>query len=126
MRTVAFLVALATALLFLEKIRADDRPNMIFVMSDDQGWGDVAYNGHPILKTPNLDEMAASGICFNRFYAGASVCSPTRASCLTGRNNWRMGINDPLAADEGHLSASEITLAEVLAEHGYATGHFGK
>ena len=81
------LAALATALLFLEKIRADDRPNMIFVMSDDQGWGDVAYNGHPILKTPNLDEMAASGICFNRFYAGASVCSPT-ATCLTGRNNW--------------------------------------
>ena len=126
MRTVAFLAALATALLFLEKIRADDRPNMIFVMSDDQGWGDVAYNGHPILKTPNLDEMAASGICFNRFYAGASVCSPTRASCLTGRNNWRMDINGPLAADEGHLPANEITLAEVLAEHGYATGHFGK
>ena len=126
MRTVAFLAALATALLFLEKIRADDRPNMIFVMSDDQGWGDVAYNGHPILKTPNLDEMAASGICFNRFYAGASVCSPTRATCLTGRNNWRMDINGPLAADEGHLPANEITLAEVLAEHGYATGHFGK
>ncbi|MDA8042880.1 MAG: sulfatase-like hydrolase/transferase, partial [Pirellulales bacterium] len=95
-------------------------------MSDDQGWGDVAYNGHPILKTPNLDEMASSGICFDRFYAGASVCSPTRATCLTGRNNWRMGINGPLAADEGHLPRSEITLAEVLAEHGYATGHFGK
>ncbi len=126
MRTVTFLAVFVTAVVFVEKNWADDRPNMIFVMSDDQGWGDVAYNGHPILKTPNLDDMASSGICFDRFYAGASVCSPTRASCLTGRNNWRMNINGPLAADEGHLPASEITLAEVLAEHGYATGHFGK
>ena len=67
MRTITFLASLATALFFADKTRADDRPNMIFVMSDDQGWGDVAYNGHPILKTPNLDEMASSGICFNRF-----------------------------------------------------------
>ena len=126
MRTVAFLAALVPALVLLENTRADDRPNMIFVMSDDQGWGDVAYNGHPILKTPHLDSMANSGLRFDRFYAGASVCSPTRASCLTGRNNWRMDINGPLAADEGHLSATEITLAEVLTEHGYATGHFGK
>ncbi len=126
MRTVAFLVAFVPAFVPLKNTRADDRPNMIFVMSDDQGWGDVAYNGHPILKTPHLDSMAESGLRFDRFYAGASVCSPTRASCLTGRNNWRMDINGPLAADEGHLPANEITLAEVLTEHGYATGHFGK
>ncbi|HBU36824.1 MAG TPA: N-acetylgalactosamine 6-sulfate sulfatase [Planctomycetaceae bacterium] len=126
MRTVAFLVALVPAFVLLENTRADNRPNMIFVMSDDQGWGDVAYNGHPILKTPHLDSMAESGLRFDRFYAGASVCSPTRASCLTGRNNWRMDINGPLAPDEGHLPATEITLAEVLTEHGYATGHFGK
>jgi arylsulfatase A-like enzyme len=126
MRTVAFLVVFVQAFVLLENTRADDRPNMIFVMSDDQGWGDVAYNGHPILKTPHLDSMANSGLRFDRFYAGASVCSPTRASCLTGRNNWRMDINGPLAADEGHLPANEITLAEVLTEHGYATGHFGK
>ena len=126
MRTVAFLVAFVPAFVLLENTRADDRPNMIFVMSDDQGWGDVAYNGHPILKTPHLDSMAESGLRFDRFYAGASVCSPTRASCLTGRNNWRMDINGPLAADEGHLPATEITLAEVLTEQGYATGHFGK
>ena len=126
MQTVHFFAAFVAALVFVEATKADDRPNMIFVMSDDQGWGDVAYNGHPILKTPHNDEMASSGICFNRFYAGASVCSPTPATCLTGRNNWRMGINGPLAADEGHLPRSEITLAEVLAEHCYATGHFGK
>ena len=79
MRTVAFLVVFVPAFVLLENTRADDRPNMIFVMSDDQGWGDVAYNGHPILKTPHLDSMANSGLRFDRFYAGASVCSPTRA-----------------------------------------------
>jgi arylsulfatase A-like enzyme len=99
---------------------------MIFVMTDDQGWGDVAYNGHPRIKTPNLDAMSAAGIRFDRFYAGASVCSPTRASCLTGRNNWRMNINGPIASHQGHLPQEEITLAEALKSKGYATGHFGK
>jgi arylsulfatase A-like enzyme len=102
------------------------RPNMIFVMTDDQGWGDVAYNGHPKIKTPHLDAMAAAGIRFDRFYATASVCSPTRASCLTGRNNWRMNISNPMRADEGHLPQEEITIAEALKTKGYVTGHFGK
>ncbi|TWU32334.1 sulfatase family protein [Novipirellula artificiosorum] len=105
---------------------ADTLPNMIFIMTDDQGWGDVSYNGHPKIKTPNLDAMAASGIRFDRFYATASVCSPTRASCLTGRNNWRMNISNPMRADEGHLPQEEITIAEALKAKGYATGHFGK
>ncbi|MDP6722345.1 MAG: sulfatase-like hydrolase/transferase, partial [Pirellulaceae bacterium] len=89
-------------------------------------WGDVGYNGHPKIKTPNLDTMAAAGIRFDRFYATASVCSPTRASCLTGRNNWRMNISNPMRADEGHLPQEEITIAEALKAKGYATGHFGK
>ncbi len=101
-------------------------PNMVFVMTDDQGWGDVGYNGHPKIKTPNLDAMAGAGIRFDRFYAGASVCSPTRVSCLTGRNNWRMNISSPMRADEGHLPQEEITIAEALKTKGYATGHFGK
>ena len=62
------------------------RPNIILCMTDDQGWGDVGYNGNPILKTPNLDAMAASGVRFDRFYAAYPVCSPTRGSVLTGRN----------------------------------------
>jgi arylsulfatase A-like enzyme len=103
-----------------------EKPNMIFIMTDDQGWGDVGYNGHPKIKTPNLDALAASGIRFDRFYATASVCSPTRASCLTGRNNWRMNISNPMRADEGHLPQEEITIAEALKAKGYATGHFGK
>jgi arylsulfatase A-like enzyme len=101
-------------------------PNMIFVMTDDQGWGDVGYNGHPKIKTPHLDAMSKAGIRFDRFYATASVCSPTRAACLTGRNNWRMNFSSPLREDEGHLPQEEITIAEALKVKGYATGHFGK
>ena len=101
-------------------------PNMVFLMTDDQGWGDVGYNGHPKIKTPHLDDMAKTGMRFDRFYAGGSVCSPTRASCMTGRCNWRVSINDPSRADEEHLPKEEITLPEALKEKGYATGHFGK
>mgnify|MGYP003633952926 CR=1 FL=1 len=99
---------------------------MVFVLTDDQGWGDVGYNGHPKIKTPHLDDMAKSGIRFDRFYAAASVCSPTRVSCLTGRNNWRVNMSSPINENEGHLPQEEITIAEALKEKGYATGHFGK
>ena len=64
---------------------------MILVMSDDQGWGDVGYNAHKILKTPHLDAMAGAGLRFNRFYSSSPVCSPTRGSCLTGRHPYRYG-----------------------------------
>ncbi len=67
------------------------RPNIVLVMADDQGWGDTGYNGHPDLKTPHLDAMAAAGICFNPFYAQQSS-SPTRASVMTGRHPNRSGV----------------------------------
>ncbi|MFN4258153.1 MAG: sulfatase-like hydrolase/transferase [Gemmataceae bacterium] len=101
---------------------AAERPNIILCMSDDQGWGDVGYNGHPILKTPHLDAMSKSGWRFDRFYA-PTVCSPTRGSVLTGRHPYRYGI---FHANVGHLSPREITLATLLKKQGYATGHFGK
>ena len=72
-----------------------DKPNIVLVMADDQGWGQVGYNGHPLLKTPNLDAMAESGIRFNRFYAAGPVCSPTRAEFLTGRYHPRSGGSPP-------------------------------
>ena len=92
-------------------------------MADDMGWGDAAFNGHSRIHTPCLDEMAQNGVQFNRFYAGASVCSPTRGSVLTGRNPYRYGI---FHANVGHLKAEEINLAELFRELGYTTGHFGK
>ncbi|GAB5560479.1 MAG: sulfatase-like hydrolase/transferase [Synoicihabitans sp.] len=115
---------LAGALLLVCAVlgRADERPNIVLVMSDDQGWGQTGYNHHPLLKTPHLDAMAAAGIRFNRFYAGASNCSPTRATLLTGRSNDRTGVQT-----HGYpLRRQEKTIAQALKGVGYATGHFGK
>ena len=103
--------------------KAAPHPNIILMMADDLGWGDVGFNGGAIIQTPNLDAMAAAGLKFNRFYAAAPVCSPTRGSCLTGRHPFRYGI--PFA-NEGHMKAEELTLAELLKQQGYRTGHFGK
>ncbi|MEM7700162.1 MAG: sulfatase-like hydrolase/transferase, partial [Verrucomicrobiota bacterium] len=101
---------------------ASARPHIILVMADDQGWGDMAYNGHPTVVTPHFDEAAAKGIRFDRFYAAAPVCSPTRASVLTGRTPNRLGV-----FKWGYpIREQEETLAEILREAGYATGHFGK
>jgi len=98
------------------------KPNIILVMSDDQGWGQTGYYNHPVLKTPNLDAMAENGLRFNRFYAGAPVCSPTRASVLTGRSNDRTGV-----LSHGYaMRKQEKTIAQALKEAGYTTAHFGK
>lgn len=99
------------------------KPNVIMIMSDDQGWGDVGFNGHPDLITPNLDAMASQGVRFDRFYASSSLCSPTRGSCLTGRYPFRYGI---LAAHTAGLRVGEITVAEMLKKQDYQTGFFGK
>lgn len=97
-------------------------PNIILCMSDDQGWGDVGYRGHPILKTPVMDEMAATGLRFERFYSAAPVCSPTRGSVLTGRHPNRFGC-----FNWGNtLRPQEVTVAQALKGAGYTTGHFGK
>jgi arylsulfatase A-like enzyme len=101
---------------------ASSKPNIILVMADDQGWGDMAYTGHPHLHTPNFDKAAAEGLRFDRFYAAAPVCSPTRASVMTGRHPNRMGV-----FQWGYpLRTQETTLAEALGQAGYATAHFGK
>ena len=98
------------------------RPNIVLVMADDMGWGQTGYYNHPLLKTPNLDAMAANGLRLDRFYAGAPVCSPTRATVMTGRQHDRTGVKDHGYA----LRRQEQTIARVLREAGYATGHFGK
>jgi len=113
----------AGALSFGRRARAAARkPNIVLVMSDDQGWGQTGYYGHPLLKTPNLDAMARNGLRLDRFYAGAPVCSPTRASVLTGRSPERTGV-----PSHGYpLRLQERTLARALQRAGYATAHFGK
>ena len=101
---------------------ADERPNIVIIMADDHGYGDTGFTGHPFVKTPHLDAMAESGVVFNRFYASAPVCSPTRASFMTGRHPFRTNV-----PNHGHyMRPAEKTIAEALKSSGYVTGHFGK
>jgi len=116
-RIVSLLILLTLA------THAHAAPNIILMMSDDQGYGDTGYNGHPHLKTPHLDQMHRQGVTFTRFYAAAAMCSPTRGSCLTGRNPYRFGVT---FAMKGMLEPAETPLTTVLKKHGYTTGHFGK
>ncbi len=91
-------------------------------MTDDQGQLDWGFAGHPYVKTPNLDAIAKKSVVFDRFYASSPVCSPTRASFLTGRHAFRTNV-----LNHGHyLRPQEETLAEALKKHGYVTAHFGK
>ena len=122
-RLLLFLVALAVLCGVCSKPAvAADRPNVVLVMADDQGWGQTGYYNHPILKTPNLDAMAANGLRLDRFYAAGPVCSPTRASVLTGRSHDRTGV-----LSHGYaLHRQERTIARAMQKAGYATGHFGK
>ena len=101
---------------------SENRPNIILVMADDQGWGDVGYNGHPFVKTPHLDEMSREGFVFDRFYAAAPVCSPTRASVMTGRTPIRTKVTN----HGRYLRPQEETIGEALRDAGYSTGIFGK
>jgi len=98
-------------------------PNIILIMTDDQGWGDVGFNGNTKVQTPHLDGLAKHGIILDRFYSASPVCSPTRASVLTGQNPFRLNIPH---ANTGHLAEEEITLPELLRSIGYQNGFFGK
>ena len=89
-------VVFTTLIFFSACLLFADKPNIVLIMTDDQGWGQTGYMNHPVLKTPNLDAMAANGLRFNRFYAAAPVCSPTRASVLTGRTNNRTSVLIPM------------------------------
>ncbi|MDA0281924.1 MAG: sulfatase-like hydrolase/transferase [Planctomycetota bacterium] len=118
------LVPICTLLLLASHaaVTAAELPNIVLCMADDQGWGDVGYYGKSPVKTPVLDKMAATGLRFDRFYAAAPVCSPTRASVLTGRHPNRSAV-----FKWGHpIRPQETTIAEALKKAGYVTGHFGK
>lgn len=98
-------------------------PNIILIMADDLGYGDVGFNGNTKIITPHLDAMSKEGVILQNFYAAAPLCSPTRASVLTGRSPFRQGV---FAAHTGGMRPAEKTIPEYLKKEGYATGFFGK
>ncbi len=99
-------------------------PNVILIMTDDQGYGDFGITGNPVISTPNLDSMAQRGVWMKTFYV-SPVCSPTRASLMTGRYNYRTRVVDTFVG-RSMMDPDEVTLAEVLRGAGYTTGIFGK
>ena len=100
------------------------RPNIVFLLTDDQGYSDVGFHGNHLIKTPNLDKFAAEGVEFTQFYV-APVCSPTRACLMTGRYNYRTGVVDT-GSGRAMMYPQEVTVAEALREAGYATAIYGK
>ncbi len=104
-----------------------DGPNVVVLLADDLGWKDIGCYGGPV-KTPTLDRLAASGARFTDFYSGAAVCSPSRATLLTGRSHLRSGIYSWISDwdQNAHLRLEEVTLAEILKDAGYQTVHLGK
>jgi len=109
-------------------------PNIIFLLTDDLGWGDLASYGNRRIQTPSLDRLAREGTRFTQFYAAAAVCSPSRASFLTGRFTLRHGVTRHFRGRESNLqrgmplwlNPDQPLLPRLLRDAGYATAHFGK
>lgn len=126
-RLIALLAITAYALASITTASAADRPNVVILLSDDLGYKDIGCYGGPV-KTPTLDKLAQSGVRFTDFYSGCAVCSPSRATLLTGRHHIRTGVYSWIhdASQNSHLLEREVTLAEILKQSGYSTAHIGK
>jgi len=138
-RTITFLTALLlaplAALHAADAPKPDKRPpNVIFILTDDQGWGDAHFAGHPYVKTPNLDKFASQSTWFKQFYVSSPVCSPSRTAFMTSHYPARHGIHYALGDHKGNekrhlpdwLDTEVPTLTKLMKQAGYATAHFGK
>lgn len=137
---IRLLVFLFCISIFFSCSRSQERhPNIVFFLVDDLGWRDLGCYGSEFYETPNIDRFAEESVRFTEAYAACHVCSPTRASIMTGKYPARLGLTDWLSGRKDypfqqlknavtiqHLPFEEITIAEALKQHGYATGHYGK
>ena len=124
------IAALATALVDPLAVRAESskQPNVIVILTDDQGWEDAGCYGSQDIQTPNIDALAVRGVRFTQFCSAAPVCSPSRAGLLTGRYPMRAGMpgNAPSQQGRAGMPTSEVTMAEMFQQAGCATAHIGK
>jgi len=124
MKFAAFLLLTLSLSAMLAAADPVAKPNVLVILADDQGWGDVGFNGNTNVQTPNLDRLARAGAILDRFFV-CPVCSPTRAQFLTGRYYPRCGVRDVTSGME-RLNLDETTIADTFKAAGYATGAFGK
>lgn len=124
MRLVFALLTLSTVAPLAFAQDKSKKPNVILIITDDQGHGDLGFHGNPVIKTPNLDKFARQSVRMKNFYV-SPVCSPTRSSLMTGRYNYRTGVVDTFVG-RSLMHTDEITIAEILRALGYRTGIFGK
>jgi arylsulfatase A-like enzyme len=125
------IVLVSSFCLFQTKVSAQQKPNIIYILADDLGYGDVSCYGQEKIETPNIDKLAAQGMQFMQHYAGAPVCAPSRSSLMSGQHTGHTSIRGNAiekGMDEGQvpMEGSTITLAELLKQAGYKTGAFGK
>ncbi|GAB3661659.1 arylsulfatase [Echinicola sediminis] len=125
MNKAAIIFFLLFSILSLAEARQQSqKPNVILIITDDQGYGDLGFTGNPHVQTPNIDQLARESTRFNQFYV-SPVCAPTRSSLMTGRYSLRTGVRDTY--NGGSIMApEEVTIAEMLKAEGYSTGAFGK
>jgi len=114
-----FIVGLATAITAAEPLR----PNVVLILADDLGYGDLGCYGQQRIKTPNIDRLAADGLRFTQFYAGSTVCAPSRCALMTGRHTGHARIRGNGTTP---LAPEDVTIAELARQAGYVTAIFGK
>jgi arylsulfatase A-like enzyme len=121
-----FVTATGTLAIFAQPTAAEpgEQPNIVLIMTDDQGYGDLGVTGNPVIETPHIDAMAGRSASLTTFYV-SPVCAPTRACLMTGRYNYRTRVTDTFKG-RAMMDPDEVTVAEVLGDAGYATGIFGK